>query len=78
MICTCDACHYTFNASVVSYSKYNIPKSCPDCGKKTIRTANGAVPAVRAATEEEIAEYQKNLLEIMEEMVADMAEFPDD
>ena len=64
MICHCDACHYTFNADLF-HSKYDIPRRCPDCGKKTI---GECVPAVRAATEREIEEYRENQRIVMEEL----------
>lgn len=62
MKCHCDACNYTFEASVF-HSKYEIPKKCPKCRKITV---SKGVPAVRTATEEEAAEYMNLQLEIME------------
>lgn len=70
MICTCDACHSTFNSTNASRSKYDIPRRCPDCGKMVIHTASGSVPAVRAATEDEIKEYRN----YQREMITKMAE----
>ncbi len=64
MICHCDACNYTFDASVL-HGKDNIPTRCPDCGKKTV---GYKVPAVRAASEEEVAEYIENQRLVMEEL----------
>lgn len=64
MICHCDACNYTFESSVLR-TKYEVPTRCPDCGKKTV---GKHVPAVRTATEEEIADYWKIQKEIMEEI----------
>ena len=64
MLCHCDACNYTFESSVRS-SKYEIPKKCPECRKITV---SKGVPAVRAATEDEIAEYRRNQLDDMEEI----------
>ncbi len=74
VICHCDYCHYTFNADVISYSKYHIPTRCPDCGKKVIHTLSGSYPAVRAATEEEVADYYRIQREILEEMDENIAE----
>ena len=55
MICTCDACHYTFSADT-------LPLRCPDCGKEELhRRVGGRMlpsPAVRTATEEETAWYE--------------------
>lgn len=64
MLCHCDACNYTFESSVLS-SKYQIPKKCPECRKITV---SKGVPAVRAATEDEIAEYRRSHLDDMEEI----------
>ena len=44
-ICTCESCRYTFRYPI-------FPTACPDCGKKTVRTA----------TDQEIEEYYKNQL----------------
>lgn len=52
----CDACHFCFKASI-------LPNRCPDCGKQMI----GILPAVRMATEEEIADYVR----IRKELVAE-------
>lgn len=68
MICTCDHCHYTFNAVIASHSKYEIPKRCPDCGKMVIHTKIGVIPAVRKATHTEITEYYQNQQKIIEEL----------
>lgn len=68
MICICDACHYIFNAELVSHSKYEIPKRCPDCGKMVVHTETGTTPAVRAATDAEIAEYERYQREILREI----------
>lgn len=68
MICHCDYCHYTFNADVISRSKYHIPTRCPDCGKKVIHTLSGSYPAVRAATEKEVADYYRIQREILDEL----------
>ena len=70
MICTCDACHYTFNATAISHSKDKIPKRCPDCGKMVIHTDHGSISAVRAATDAEIKEYNDYLRELMNKMEA--------
>lgn len=64
MLCHCDACNYTFESSVRS-SKYEIPKKCPECRKITV---SKGVPAVRAATDEEAAEYMREQQIEMEEM----------
>lgn len=42
----CNACHYCFTDS-------RLPDRCPDCGKQTFQ----GDPAVRTATEKEIADY---------------------
>ena len=63
LLCTCDACRYTFNPSVY-HSKYRIPKQCPDCGKMKV----DGRPAVREATEAEIANYWR----IQEEMINEL------
>lgn len=55
MYCHCIVCGSTFNGAVIP-SKYEIPCKCPDCGKKV---AARHVPSVRAATDEEIKEYEK-------------------
>ncbi|MCD7825480.1 MAG: hypothetical protein LUH14_05910 [Clostridiaceae bacterium] len=68
MICHCDACQYTFNADLF-HSKYDIPRRCPDCGKKTV---GNKVPAVRAATEKEIEEYREDQRMVMEEMYEEL------
>lgn len=67
LLCTCEACHYTFNPSLY-HSKFRIPKRCPNCGKMKVdgRTA------VREATEEEIEEYKR----VQEEMVEEMGLIP--
>ena len=52
----CDACHYCFTAE-------RFPDRCPDCGKQEVR----GHPAVRNATGEEIAEYQRIQAEIERE-----------
>ena len=65
---TCDACHYTFPADTLL-------DRCPDCGKETVTTIiklNGrerltSSPAVRPATEAEIASYERVKKEIEEE-----------
>lgn len=62
-LCTCDACRYTFNPAVYK-SKYTIPKRCPDCGKMKV----GDNPAVRAATEAEIADYWRIQAEVVNEL----------
>ena len=64
MLCHCDVCNYTFEASVLN-SKYEVPKKCPKCRKITARKG---VPAVRAASEDEIAEYRQSQLDDMEEI----------
>ena len=64
MLCHCDACNYTFEASVF-HSKYEIPKKCPKCRKKSL---GKGTPAVRAATDEEAAEYVREQQTEMEEM----------
>ena len=46
----CDACHYTFEDT-------NIPDRCPDCGKKSVRTA----------TDSEITDYIQIRAEIARE-----------
>lgn len=68
MICHCDACNYTFNAAVL-HSKYDIPTRCPDCGKKTI---GKGVAAVRAATDDEITEYEQDQQIVMEELYKEL------
>lgn len=68
MICHCDACNYTFESSVLR-TKYEVPTRCPDCGKKTV---GKHMPAVRAATEDEIQEYEKEQRLVMEEMYEDL------
>lgn len=68
MICHCDACNYTFEASIL-HSKYEVPTRCPDCGKKTVGVH---MPAVRAATDIEIAEYEENQRIVMEELYEEM------
>ncbi|MCD8069160.1 MAG: hypothetical protein LUE87_09795 [Lachnospiraceae bacterium] len=72
MLCHCDACNYTFEASVL-HSKYDVPRKCPACRKKTV---GNRVPAVRAATNIEIADYWKIQKEIMEELSNQL--IPDD
>ncbi|MCI5511374.1 MAG: hypothetical protein MR436_13335 [Eubacterium sp.] len=52
----CDACHFCFKASI-------FPGRCPDCGKRMI----GILPAVRMATNREIADY----IRIREELDAE-------
>lgn len=52
----CDACHFCFKASI-------LPNCCPDCGKQMI----GILPAVRMATNREIADY----IRIREELDAE-------
>ena len=44
----CNACHYCFTDS-------HLPDRCPDCGKQTFRDSL----AVRPATAEEIADYNR-------------------
>lgn len=68
MICHCDACNYTFEASVL-HSKYDVPGRCPDCGKKTV---GKNVPAVRPATKDEVTEYEREQKIVMEEMCEEM------
>jgi len=64
MICTCDNCHYTFEAE-------SLPLSCPDCGKEKINRRIGdkikSAPAVRPATSDEIAWYEENQMELAAE-----------
>ena len=67
LLCTCDACHYTFNPSKY-HSKYRIPKRCPDCGKMKV----DGRPAVREATEDETADYWR----IQEEIINDLGLIP--
>ena len=55
MYCHCTVCGSTFNGAIIP-SKYEIPCKCPDCGKKV---SAPHIPAVRAATEEEIKEYMR-------------------
>ena len=56
MIFTCDNCHYTFKAD-------SLPESCPDCGKEMLNRRIGSrviqAPAVRNATDTEIAWYEE-------------------
>lgn len=59
MICFCDCCHYTFSAA-------SLPDRCPDCGKQI----HNGVPAVRAATAKEIADYER----IRQELIKEKAE----
>lgn len=66
MICHCDACNYTFD-TLSLHSKEELPTRCPDCGKKTVGHRS---PAVRAATEAEIAEYWEDQRHVLEEMSA--------
>lgn len=56
MIFFCDCYHYTFSAA-------SLPDRCPDCGKQIYND----MPAVRAATAKEIAEYERIHQELMEE-----------
>lgn len=73
LICHCDACNYTFNASVLPPAhdqKRCIPYRCPDCGKISVHIGSGTVPAVREATEAEIAEYYENQRIILGEIAA--------
>lgn len=67
LLCTCDACHYTFNPSLY-HSKFRIPKRCPDCGKMKV----DGRPAVREATEAETADYWR----IQEEIINDLGLIP--
>lgn len=64
MICTCDNCHYTFQTD-------SFPLSCPDCGKekinRRIETKIISAPAVREATEAEIAWYEQAQKELAAE-----------
>ena len=60
-ICTCTACRYTFNATVICHNSDSIPRRCPDCGKKSV----DGHPAVRAATAGEIEEYHCIQAEIL-------------
>lgn len=64
MICTCDNCHYTFSADA-------LPHSCPDCGKekinRRIETQIISSPAVREASEAEIAWYEQAQKELAAE-----------
>lgn len=64
MLCHCDACNYTFESSVL-HSKYEIPRRCPACRKNKV---GDHVPAVRAATNIEIADYWRIHKEMMEEL----------
>ena len=68
MICTCDNCHYTFTANA-------LPLSCPDCGKETVNrrmdTRIISSPAVRVATDAEIAWYEQAQKELAAEQNAD-------
>ena len=68
MICTCDNCHYTFQADA-------LPASCPDCGKETVnRRMGGRVissPAVRPASEAEIEWFEQAQKETAMERNAD-------
>ena len=62
-IFTCDACNYTFTASA-------LPDSCPDCGKRNVKSKTDkyiTVPAVRPATKAEIAWYNEIQAELKEE-----------
>ena len=68
MICHCDVCHYTFDSSAF-HSKPPVPKRCPDCGK--MKCENGQ-PAVRAATDFEIKEYEEDQRIVMEELYEEM------
>lgn len=72
MIYHCDNCNYTFGSSILR-NKYVIPTRCPDCGKQTARDG---MPAVRAATEDEIASYEEDQRVIMAEL-ADARQFID-
>ncbi len=63
MICHCDACNYTFESPGLP-GKYEIPGRCPDCGKKTVCN----MPAVRAATEMEIKDYEANQQIVLKEL----------
>ena len=72
MICTCDACHYTFFADI-------LPSSCPDCGKERLnrrvddRFITG--PAVREATTEETVWFENVQRELRtEEMLEQLGE----
>ena len=74
MICTCDACHYTFSAET-------LPSSCPDCGKERLNRRVDdrflTAPAVREATAEETGWFenvQRELRaeEMLEQLCADM------
>ena len=64
MICTCDACHYTFYADT-------LPSRCPDCGKEQIhrRVRERIIPspAVRVATGEEVAWFENVRRELSSE-----------
>ena len=64
MICTCDACHYTFYADT-------LPFRCPDCGKEQIhrRVSERIIPspAVRVATGEETAWFENVQRELSSE-----------
>ena len=79
LICHCDACNYTFNASALPPAnrqttahsqKRCIPHRCPDCGKMSIHIGFDTAPAVREATEAEIAEYYENRRIVLDEIAA--------
>ena len=69
MICTCDNCHYTFQAET-------LPSWCPDCGRERrnhkFASKIISVPCVRPATEDEAVQYEKVIAE--ERDVADLVE----
>lgn len=63
ILCTCDACRYTFSPALYP-NKSPIPKRCPDCGKMEVDGRS----AVRYATEKEIEDYWRIQTELIEEL----------
>ena len=69
MICTCDNCHYTFQAN-------DLPTWCANCGQEArshkFASKIISVPCVRPATEDEAARYEAVIAE--ERNTADLVE----